>query len=256
MPGGILRRTVHRFIRAAAIAAVPLTLVPPPPQVPVTTRAGPTPYFVSHGRRVPAPAPATSTNWSGYAATGSTYTSVATTFTVPAVKCSSGDQYSSFWVGLDGYSSDSVEQTGIEADCAGPIAQYSAWYELYPAFPVTYSNVVKPGDVITESVAFSGSRTYTMTIKDTTRNWTKATAKDSTGNPRSSAEIIAEAPCSSGVLPLTDFGRVVFTGGAIDGGPLSSAGAAGITMTNPAGRLQAQVGPLSGGVFTDTWKSR
>src|ERR1035438_10402374 len=62
---------------------------------------------------------ATSTNWSGYAATTGTYTSVSASWTQPKGTCTSGDQYAAFWVGLDGYSSSSVEQTGSEVDCVG-----------------------------------------------------------------------------------------------------------------------------------------
>ena len=57
---------------------------------------------------------AESTNWSGYAATTGTYTSVSASWTQPAGTCSRGDQYAAFWVGLDGYTSSSVEQTGSE----------------------------------------------------------------------------------------------------------------------------------------------
>ena len=41
----------------------------------------------------------TSTNWSGYAVTGSKFTSVSASWTQPKVTCS-GTAYSSFWVGL------------------------------------------------------------------------------------------------------------------------------------------------------------
>jgi Peptidase A4 family len=73
----------------------------------------------------------TSTNWSGYAATGSSgqFTGVSSSWTEPTAKCTGyGDQYSAFGVGLDGYSSSTMEQTGSEADCAGRTARYSAWY--------------------------------------------------------------------------------------------------------------------------------
>ena len=144
----------RRSIRAAATAAIavaPLAMAGAPALAPAFAAAplvqapmqsaGSLPFFVSHGGGL-SHATSTSTNWSGYAASGSTYTSVSTTFTQPSVKCSSGDQYSSFWVGLDGDTSSSVEQTGTEADCNGKTAEYSAWYELYPANPVTYSNTV------------------------------------------------------------------------------------------------------------------
>src|SRR5262245_28473695 len=60
----------------------------------------------------------TSTNWSGYAATGSAFTTVSATWVQPAGSCTSATRYSSFWVGLDGYASNSVEQTGTDTDCS------------------------------------------------------------------------------------------------------------------------------------------
>src|ERR1700745_3947283 len=75
---------------------------------------------------------AESTNWSGYAATTGTYTSVSASWTEPTGSCSGTAQYSSFWVGLYGYNSSSVEQTGSEVDCSGSRAIYYAWYAWYP----------------------------------------------------------------------------------------------------------------------------
>src|SRR5213080_2836920 len=57
-----------------------------------------------------------STNWSGYAVTGSGFSDVKGTFTVPAPDCSQikGQQLTmaSPWAGLDGYNNGTVEQTG------------------------------------------------------------------------------------------------------------------------------------------------
>ena len=235
----------------AATAAAPLVQAP----MRVASSAGTsTPFFISHGGGV-RHANSTSTNWAGYAATGSTYTSVTTTFTQPKVTCSSGDQYSSFWVGLDGYSSDSVEQTGTEADCDGRTAEYSAWYEMYPADPVTYSNTVKPGDVITETVSESSNK-YTLTLKDTTEGWTKTTTKSESGLARSSAEVIAEAPYSGGVLPLANFGTVNFSNSTVNGASLSSSDPTGIDMATSAGKAEATTSALSGGSFSITWNSK
>src|SRR5579871_6444221 len=66
----------------------------------------------------------TSGNWSGYAITGSAFTNATASWIVPAVSCSSGTQYAVFWVGIDGYSSNTVEQTGTEAVCSGGKATY------------------------------------------------------------------------------------------------------------------------------------
>ena len=98
-----------------------------------------------------------STNWSGYAATTGPYTSVSASWTQPAGTCSLGAQQAAFWVGLDGYSSSSVEQTGSEVDCVGSTAHYFAWYEMYPNASVTYSNTVRPGDHFNASVTFTGT---------------------------------------------------------------------------------------------------
>jgi hypothetical protein len=256
-------RSALRTVGAATLAIAPLSAplalpaiaAAPFVQAPMHHVGSATPFFISHGHGVKNDT-TTSDNWSGYAATGSTYTSVSTTFTEPAVKCSSGDQYSSFWVGLDGYSSDSVEQTGTEADCDGRTAEYSAWYELYPAYPVTYNETVKPGDKITETVAFSGSKTYAMTVKDTTEGWTKTTTKSSSGDARSSAEVIAEAPYDGGVLPLADFGTVSFSGSTVDGSSLSNFNPEGINMVSDSGTPEATISSLSGGSFSIAWKSQ
>lgn len=254
------RSPLRAGIAAAALvlpalvpAAAAATTAAPGVFAPMQHSAGTAPFFVSHGGGT-RNADTTSTNWAGYAVTGSTYTSVSTTFTQPKVTCSSGDQYSSFWVGLDGYSSSTVEQTGTEADCVGSTAEYSAWYELYPAYPVTYSNTVKPGDVITETVTFSGSSTYTFTIKDATEGWTKTTTKSSSGDARSSAEVIAEAPYSGGVLPLANFGTVNFSGSKVNGSTLTSG--TSINMTTSSGTVKASTGSLSNGAFSIVWKHR
>jgi len=109
----------------------------------------------------------TSTNWSGYAVTGSRFTSVSSSWTEPTATCS-GTAYSSFWVGLDGDTSNTVEQTGTDADCSGSTPQYYAWYEIIPAASVEVPLKVKPGDQITTSVNVKGT-TVLVQIKNRTR---------------------------------------------------------------------------------------
>ncbi|MGA2682869.1 MAG: G1 family glutamic endopeptidase [Candidatus Bathyarchaeia archaeon] len=78
-----------------------------------------------------------STNWSGYAVTGAagSVTSAGGSWIVPTVTGSNG-QYASFWVGIDGYGSSTLEQTGILAQVTGNRRTshtiYYAWYEFYP----------------------------------------------------------------------------------------------------------------------------
>jgi len=99
-----------------------------------------------------------SSNWSGYAITaksGQTIRRMQALFTVPNVNCaksklgSSGEAVYSDWVGLDGFTTDTVEQTGVGAECAsttGP-ATYFAFYEMFPNPGVTFTGI-NPGDAI------------------------------------------------------------------------------------------------------------
>ena len=61
---------------------------------------------------------AQSTNWSGYAAHGKAFKKISASWVEPTGHCTSSRTFSSFWVGLDGFSSNSVEQTGSEVDCS------------------------------------------------------------------------------------------------------------------------------------------
>jgi Peptidase A4 family len=225
------------------------------PGAAAAARTAPIAFTPAHLLRHVRDTTVTSDNWAGYVAVGGPFTGVSGTWVQPAIKCSSGDQYSSYWVGLDGFNSPTVEQTGTEADCDGRTAEYSAWYELYPAYPVTYSNVVKPGDHMAASVVFSGTDTYTFTVQDVTAGWTKTTAKASAGDERSSAECIVEAPYSGGVLPLADFGTFTFGSCEVDGLPINSFTPITIQMTTSSGSPEATTSALSGGGFSVTWNS-
>jgi Peptidase A4 family len=198
-----------------------------------------------------------STNWSGYAATGANgaFKSVSASWTQPTATCSRGDQYAAFWVGLDGYSSDSVEQTGSDSDCDGRTAEYYGWYEMYPAYPVDYSNPVSPGDSMSASVTFSGSDTYTLVLKDNTKGWTQTQVIDESGLDRSSAEVITEAPSSSsGVLPLADFGTVKYSASTANGTSLGSQSPTAIIMIDNSGRDKDSTSSInSSGGFSNTW---
>jgi hypothetical protein len=204
-------------------------------------------------------AQAESTNWSGYAGTTGTYSSVSASWTQPSATCSRGDQYSAFWVGIDGYSSSTVEQTGSEADCAGRTAEYYAWYEMYPGPSENYSNTVRPGDHFYASVTYEGGSEFDLYISDSTEGWSHSTVASLGSTPaRSSAEVIVEAPCctsSGGILPLADFGTMSFTGSMANGSALGNAG--GVTqiiMVDNSGRQKDSISSLSNGEnFSATW---
>ena len=209
-------------------------------------------------------ASAESTNWSGYAVTGATgaYKSVSATWTEPTATCTSGgrrgtDSYAAFWIGLDGYSSDSVEQTGSDSDCDGKTPDYYGWYEMYPADPVYYTNTVEPGDAMSASVTFSGTETYTLVLKDTTRGWTQTQSINESGFARSSAEVITEAPCctsSGNPLPLANFGKVSYGSSTANGTSIGSQNPTSITMINNSGEDKDTTSAInSSGGFSNTW---
>jgi hypothetical protein len=197
----------------------------------------------------------TSSNWSGYAVTGSRFTNVSASWTQPTAKCS-GTAYSSFWVGLDGDTSNTVEQTGTDADCSGSTPQYYAWYEMYPKYPVNLRGTVRPGDHLTATVATNGSGGFTLTITDSTQGWTNTTNARLKSAKLASAEVIAEAPSSSGgVLPLANFGTVSFTGAKANGSTLTSSTPHIDPITMQSGStVKAQPGGISSGAFSVAWK--
>jgi hypothetical protein len=210
--------------------------------------------LVAHGGPLNA---AQSTNWSGYAATGRTYTKVSASWVEPTGTCSGSAKYSSFWVGLDGFNSSTVEQTGSEVDCSGRTAVYYSWYEMYPAFPVNFSNTVRPGDHFNGSVTFNGGSSYTLVLSDTTQGWSHTINASLSGAANSSAEVIAEAPCctsSGGILPLAHFSPITFTSAAANGSAIGNFSPTQIIMVNNNGTPKDSVSSLSGGTsFTATW---
>ena len=197
----------------------------------------------------------TSSNWSGYAVTGGTYKTVTATWVQTAVSCTT-TAYSSFWVGIDGDTSGTVEQTGTEADCNGRTPVYSAWYEMYPKFPFTYSNPVAAGDHFSATVTTDGKGNFTLSLSNSTRGWTQTVTKRLKNAKLASAEVIAEAPSSSGgVLPLANFGTVSFSGAQVNGAALTSStpGIDAITMQSGS-TVKAQPSGISNGSFSVTWK--
>jgi hypothetical protein len=191
---------------------------------------------------------ATSSNWAGYAAHSTTYTSVKASWAQPTMTCAAGDSgaYAAFWVGIDGYSSASVEQAGTEADCDGTTAEYFAWYDLYPADPVYLSNTVKPGDSMTVTVSATTKDVFTLTIDDATQGWNHTAKATETGAARTSAEVIAEVSEPSQTLPAKN--SVTFTNADVNGGTL---GASNPTEINSAEVTCGSI--INGTKFTCTW---
>jgi hypothetical protein len=161
-----------------------------------------------------------STNWSGYAVTGATFTSASATWVQNASVCTSGDGDTDMspWVGLDGFSDSTVEQIGTSVDCSGSSADYYAWYEMYPANYVTINKTIKAGDSFTGTVTHNSGTSYTLKLVNNTEGWSYSVTKSLSAN-NSSAEAVMEQAGDhltkwSGTDPFTSF--------TVNGSPVGS----------------------------------
>lgn len=164
----------------------------------------------------------TSTNWGGFVGVSNlsnparnSVNYVAGSWIVPTVTRTS-NAYSAYWVGIDGYTSPTVEQIGTAHDMINGEQQHYAWFEMYPRS--SYEIVgfpVNPGDVISGSVTYVRNGIFRLTLLNNTRNvaftvptsYTKLLAAK-----RSSAEWIVEAPFLGSILPLSNFGTAYLWG--------------------------------------------
>jgi hypothetical protein len=218
---------------------------------------------------------ATTHNWSGYAysdAAGSV-TDVKGSWIVPTLQCTSASPngYAAFWVGIDGWASNTVEQIGIEADCVNGKPTYYAWYEFYPHPSYTVNSFqVKPTDTITAEVIAGKNGQFTASLAGGSNTTPFVITTKMPSAKLSSAEWIVEAPWSGGVLPLADFGTAYFGNGytgvantcfATVGGKAASIGllnqnnVSQVTMVDKSGNYKATPSGLStdGTSFADTW---
>jgi hypothetical protein len=192
---------------------------------------------------------ASSYNWSGYAVTGAngSVQDVRGAWIVPSVTCDSGTEYSSFWIGIDGFNSSTVEQIGTDADCHSGSPAYYAWFEFYPHPMFTINNLsVKPGDHMSAHVQYA-RRQFTVTITNDTTGQSFSTSTRVNSAQRSSAEWVAEAPSSAGgILPLADFHTASYSAdtATVNGasgviGAVGTANVYEITMVDSGGNPKA-----------------
>jgi hypothetical protein len=152
-----------------------------------------------------------SLNWSGYVqkAKANVFTSVVDTWRVPTVSTSSpGEQVSSDWVGVGGFTDRTLVQAGTTANNENGVADYHAWTEILPAAEDPLSMTVNAGDSITTLVRETSPGLWLMQVTDNTTNKTQSrtVAYSSSGN---SVEAIHERSticsgrCTIGTLATT-----------------------------------------------------
>jgi len=200
-------------------------------------------------------------NWSGYAIgsyqSGQKYTWASATWVVPTVtfgptQSGTDQEYSATWVGIGGFCMNKlcsrVDRTLIQLGTsqyvsASGATTYFPWYEMLPAAPVTITSInVNPGDKISASLqcvsACSAKKQnwlLSMTNNTTSQTWTQTFSYSSS---LASADWIEEAPVSSSVLPLADFGVVSIVPyiGPNAAWNTLTVSANGIQMTDPWGQ--------------------
>ena len=244
-------RTIAHLAAASPATASPATASPAPqPMIPAPLPGGPA------GTSAAAMIDTVfSHNWGGYAVhrSGVTFRRVKATFFVPFMNCAvtpgstaPGD-FSSHWVGLDGFASQTVEQDGIEADCINGSPHYDAWHEVFPRPEQPVSMKIRAGDSITASVRYSRStRKYRLEVRDNTNGNHFTVHQSCAGSAcvRSSAEAISEAPSdSSDILPLADYGASSFSAISVTSG---SGRTGGLKSSHWSHSKIVQVGGSSG----------
>ena len=202
-------------------------------------------------------ASSTSSNWSGYSATGGGYTAVTGTWTVPTVSATSAGADAT-WVGIGGIDSNDLIQAGTQATVSGGELAYEAWIEMLPSSSRPVSLSVNPGDSVTVTLTQRGAIDWTIAMRNNTtgqRYGTMVTYRSSS----SSAEWVQEAPSAGrGTIPLDDFGTLTFSAATAvrDGKTLDlrTLGAQAITMINGARQPLAQPSVIGadGSSFTVT----
>ena len=206
----------------------------------------------------PASSSSSSSNWSGYAASGGTFTSVTGTWTVPQVSSASAGADAT-WVGIGGMSSRDLIQAGTQATVTtnGGV-RYEAWIEMLPQTSRTVALSVSAGDSVTVSITAKSGNDWAIALKNNTTGETY----DQTvqyASSLSSAEWVQEAPSAGrGIVPLDNFGTLaVSKASAVRDGKtmnLAQLGAKPVSMINGRGEVLAQPSSLSsdGNGFTVT----
>lgn len=216
-------------------------------------------------------------NWSGYAATGKTFTKVYGALVVPTMSCPSASSQTLFWVGFDGFaltSNQTTEQIGIIARCdkVSGSPSYAGFWEMRSSrtdvehilSAKTFS--IAPNQKVDEMVTYNRRGQYVLSLQNLATKKKFTTTQQCTKGvtcKRQSAEWIGERPFVSneGYQPLAPWGSMQFT--------KIQAATNFKSAMNPAGSYKytlidmfdqqaeaplAQVSPLqqSGTAFTDT----
>lgn len=213
-----------------------------------------------------------SLNWAGYIAANDlnnpatdSVTEVSGTWTIPCLYESEHPTYSSIWVGIDGYTSGTLEQIGTEQDWINGVQSNFAWFEMYPNPPFELGGFpVNPGDSMSAGVVYIGNDIFILSMINNTQKLYTIVPISYTTFPnaqRNSAEWIVEAPYLDDIQPLAHFSKITFSDCFTNifsiPGPISGAvwNRDHISMITPQGKVKAKPSALKWGgtSFNVTW---
>ena len=192
-----------------------------------------------------------SRNWSGYSATGGLFTSVTGTWTVPRISNSGFPAVDATWVGIGGITSGDLLQSGTQDVISSGQVVHLAFFEMLPNAPLGIPMAIQGGDSITVAITRLSGDQWQISFKDNTSGRTARLAA-TYHSSLSSAEWVEEAPSRGGrILPLADFGTVVFRNGSTlenqSHVTIAQSHAQPVIMVNSSGQALATPSSLRGG---------
>jgi hypothetical protein len=201
-----------------------------------------------------------SANWSGYAATGGTFTAVNGTWTVPQFTPDSPAGADAAWVGIGGVNTTDLIQAGTQQTVSGSgSTQYQAWVETLPQASHPVPLAVHSGDSVSVSITQQpqAQDQWLVAFTNNTTGQTYQVTEHYTSS-MSSVEWIQEAPSANRgrQIPLDNFGTIDFSAGSATRNgqtvSIASAGAQAITMVSRGGQQLAKPSALGadGASFT------
>jgi len=217
----------------------------------IALAAHPAAVAAANGTRI-----ASSRNWAGYMVEASDVTLIHAAWKVPAVTRTSGDTFSSSWVGIGGTNSETLIQAGTTQYIENGTPQYYAWIETLPQtaelIPLQKLRV-HAGDAVGVTIRNMGGDEWQIKIENASAGQ-QLTRSVTYPSCKCSAEWIEEEPTivtdsGQGLGTLADFGSVKFSdayakvGGATQS--LRQLSVTPITLKNGGGQVLATTGELS-----------
>jgi hypothetical protein len=203
----------------------------------------------------------TSYNWSGYVASGGSFTSVGSSWNISPAISPSANTAEATWIGIGGVTSSDLIQVGTQTIInSSEQIVYQAFYEILPSDSVIIPVTINPGDSVTATVSQQSAGQWNIYFIDN-NNGQSYQASLQYSSSLSSAEWIEEMPTDASTnsfIPINNFGtRQFYNASTTKNGfseNLLNAGAQELTMINISGQALVSTSAIGsdGASFTAT----